>query len=106
MKHKQKPTTLKKLVYDLRKVGAKVTVSLEDSKMPTRFNDDPLPVKMLIEESERVTKLGNKWLTAEVPNQVAAEMCLRQGWAYALAAAWMRCKIKGELLPEADNRKP
>ena len=38
---------------------------------------------------------------SSVPNQVAAEMCLRHGWAFSLAAAWMRCKLKGELLPES-----
>ena len=38
-----------------------------------------------------------RWPFFDVPNHVAAEMCLRHGWAYSLAAAWLRCKLKGEL---------
>ena len=96
-----KKPTLKQLVAAAHKAGAKVTVSLEPKQMPMRFPNDPEPVKLLIEESERMSKLGNNWLAADVPNQVAAEMCLRHGWAFSLAAAWMRCKLKGELLPES-----
>lgn len=97
---KKKPIR-KQLVAAARKAGAKVTVRLEPKRMPARFPDDPAPVKLLIEESERISKLGNDWLAAEIPNQVAAELCLRHGWAFSLAAAWMRCKLKGELLPES-----
>ena len=88
---------LKDLVEAAHAAGAKVSVSLEPKQMPMRFPSDPEPVKLLIEESERMSKLGNNWMAADVPNQVAAEMCLRHGWAFSLAAAWMRCKLKGEL---------
>ena len=64
--------------------------------MPVRFKDDPEPVTFLIEESERLSAIGNRWQVAKVPNHIAAEMCLRSGWAYALAAVWLRCKLKGE----------
>ena len=94
-------TKLKDLVEAAHAVGAKVSVSLEPKQMPMRFPSDPEPVKLLIEESERMSKLGNNWMAADVPNQVAAEMCLRHGWAFSLAAAWMRCKLKGELKPES-----
>ena len=94
-------TKLKDLVEAAHAAGAKVSVSLEPKQMPMRFPSDPEPVKLLIEESERMSKLGNNWMAADVPNQVAAEMCLRHGWAFSLAAAWMRCKLKGELKPES-----
>lgn len=68
--------------------------------IPIRFPDDPVPVKLLIEESERVSKLGNDWLTAKVPNHIAAEVALRNGWAFSLAAVLLRCKLKGELKPD------
>jgi hypothetical protein len=97
-------TKLKDLVEAAQAAGAKVSVSLEPKQMPMRFPSDPPDVKLLIDESERMSKLGNNWLTADVPNQVAAEMCLRHGWAFSLAAAWLRCKLKGELLPESEKR--
>ena len=96
-----KKPTLKQLVSAARKAGAKVSVSLEPKQMPMRFPSDPEPVRLLRDESERMSKMGNNWLAADVPNQVAAEMCLRNGWAFSLAAAWLRCKLKGELLPES-----
>lgn len=92
---------LKDLVEAAHAVGAKVSVSLEPKQMPMRFPGDPEPVKLLLDESERMSKLGNNWMVADVPNQVAAEMCLRHGWAFSLAAAWMRCKLKGEMKPES-----
>lgn len=90
------------LVKAAQKAGAKVSVSLEPKQMPMRFPSDPAEVRLLLEESERVSKLGNHWLNADVPNHVAAETCFRNGWAYALAGAWLRCKLKGELNPEKN----
>jgi len=97
-------TKLKDLVAAAQAAGAKVSVSLEPKQMPMRFPSDPPDVKLLIAESERMSTLGNNWLAADVPNQVSAEMCLRHGWALSLAAAWLRCKLKGELLPESEKR--
>jgi len=102
---KNKKTKLDDLVKAAHKAGAKVTVSLESKQMPARFRDDPEPVRLLINESERVSKIGNDWMAAEVPNPVAAEMCLRNGWAFSLAAVWLRCKLKGQLLPESKKTK-
>ena len=100
----KKKTKLADLVKAARAAGAKVTVSLEPKEMPNRFPSDPEPVKLLIEESERMSALGNRWLTAKIPNQIAAEACLRNGWAYSLAAAWLRCKLEGKLLPESEHK--
>jgi len=97
---------LDQLVKAARAAGAQVTVSLEEPRhMPVRFESDPEPVKLLIAESERMSQHGNNWLAADVPNHVAAEVALRAGWAYGLAAAWLRCKLKGELKPESDAPK-
>jgi hypothetical protein len=100
----KKKTKLSELVKAARSAGASVTVSLEPKQMPTRFPNDHALVKLLIEESERASKLGNNWMAADVPNQVAAEACLRHGWAFSLAAAWLRCKLKNELLPESERK--
>lgn len=97
MKTKKRKPTLKELIKAASAAGAKVSVSLEPQKMPLRLPGDPEVVTLLIEESERISKLGNKWLAAETPNQIAAHACLQQGWAFALAAAWLRCKLKGEV---------
>ena len=102
---KTKPTKLASVVKAARAAGAKVTVRLEPREMPERFTDDPKPVRLLIAESERMSALGNKWLAADVPNQVAAGMCLQNGWAYSLAAVWLRCKLNGELLPESEQKR-
>jgi hypothetical protein len=88
---------LDEVVKAAREAGANVTFSLKPKEMPTRWPNDPEPVKLLITESERVSALGNNWMTADIPNPVAAEMCHRNGWAYSLAAAWLRCKLKGEI---------
>lgn len=69
-----------------------------DAAMPQRFADDHPSVTALIVESERVSSRGNAWLNAPIPNAVAAEMALRHGWAYSLAAAWLRCHTRGELV--------
>ncbi len=98
---KVKPN-LEDFVKAAHAAGAKVSFGLEPTQMPRRFPNDPEPVRMLVEESERISKLGNDWLTAKIPNQIAAEMCLKNGWGYALAAAWLRCKLEGKLLPESQ----
>lgn len=101
---KDRSPTLGQIVKAARKAGAEVNITVEDRLMPLRFKDDPEPVKLLIAESERCTALGLKWLKAPLPNHVAADQCMKNGWAYALAAAWMRCKLKGELLPEKKDQ--
>lgn len=65
--------------------------------------NDPQAVRLLLEEGKRMTRRGNAWLHAEVPNLIASDMCLRTGWAYALAAAWLRCKLKGEFEKSARS---
>ncbi len=102
-KERAQKTRLKQLVKLAKAAGLEVSLSLEPNQMPARFPDDPEPVKLLIAESERCSTLGNRWLNAKLPNYIAAEMCLKNGWAYALAAAWMRAKLKGELLPEKKD---
>ena len=78
--------------------GAKVTFSMDPiEKMPRRYPNDPEAVTLLVAESERVNALGQRWMNAEIPNQIAAQKCLELGWAYALAAAHLRCYYNGEL---------
>lgn len=91
---------LHEMIETAHAAGVKVSVSLEPNEMPLRFPSDHEHIKLLIDESERASKLGNKWQNADVPNPVAAENCFRMGWAYSLAASWLRCKLKGELGPE------
>ncbi len=64
--------------------------------MPQRFSNDPEPVKLLLDESERLNILGNKWLNATVPNPVATQSAFTNAWALNVAACWLRCKLKGE----------
>jgi len=68
-----------------------------DAPMPRRFDGDHAIVTALIRESERNNALGNGWLSAPIPNAIAADMALRHGWAYALSAAWLRCVLRGDL---------
>lgn len=84
--------------------GIKVSFGLEDIQMPAQFPNDPEPVRLLNEEAERINKLGNRWMAAKTPNTYAAEMCMKAGWAHALSAAWLRCRLKGEVGPEAIKR--
>jgi len=100
MKSKRETSQIKRLsdlVREAHKLGLKLDVRLDPQEMPQRFASDPEAVKMLVAESERVSAVGNKWLSAKVPNQIAAENCLRMGWAYSLAAAWLRCALQGEI---------
>jgi hypothetical protein len=72
---------------------------------PLRLPNDPKDVSLLIDEAERMNFLGNYWLNCKVPNQLAAMKCLEMGWAHALSAAWLRCKLNGELA-RAQDEKP
>ena len=72
--------------------------------MPLSLPDDPPVVTMLVEESKRNSAIAMRWAKAEVPNYTASDMASRNGWAFALAAAWLRCKLKGELLPESEKK--
>ena len=96
-KQKTSQARLEDFVKAAHEAGVHVTVSLEPRQMPQRFHDDPEAVTMMIAESERCNALGQRWMNAEKPNPVAAEAAFLNGWAYALAAAWLRCKLKGEL---------
>lgn len=64
--------------------------------MPPTFPNDPDAVRLLVQESERINAIGNHWLSAKVPNAIAAQHALQMGWAFAVAAAWLRCKLRGE----------
>ena len=95
---------LEDMVRAARAAGATVDVHLA-KEMPISFPNDPEPVRLLIAESKRTSALGNDWLRATVPNQIAAEQLLRMGWAYSLAAVWLRCKMAGELLSESEMKQ-
>lgn len=60
--------------------------------MPVRFANDPECVTQLLDESERVTNIANKWATAKIPNIIASRKAMEIGWAYALAAVFLRAK--------------
>lgn len=91
------------LVEAAHKAGVKVDVGLEPkNKMPQHFPNDPHVVTALLNESERITRLGIKWSNAESPNPIAAQMCFQNGWAYNLAAVWLRCYLKGEVGPDKE----
>jgi len=66
------------------------------ARMPIRLSGDPHVVTWLLDESERLAALGNRWATAKTPNHLAADACLRSAWAHAISGAWLRCKLKGE----------
>jgi hypothetical protein len=89
---------LKELVKAARAAGVHVEVGLSPhaSAMPLRYPSDPPYVLALIEESERLNVLGNRWVHAPKPNPLAAEACFRSGWAFALVAAWLRCQLHGK----------
>lgn len=93
---KKSKATLAELITAAREHGASVNISLKEAKMPLRLPTDTEAVNLLLDESERVSAIGNAWMTAKIPNAVAGEMALRQGWAFAVAGSWLRCKLKGE----------
>ncbi len=98
----KKKTKLSDFVAAAKATGADVRFSLkEQPRMPQHLPGDHAHVSLLLGESERVSAIGNHWLVAQVPNQIAAEAALRNGWAFALAGAWLRCRLAGEVGPEA-----
>lgn len=101
-KRKKKKATLQDMIKAAHDAGVQVRISLQDKRMPLRFPDDPESVRLLLDESERLNKMGNRWLDVETPNHIAAEMTLRHGWAYALSGAWLRARLKGELGPHKE----
>ena len=70
----------------------------EKPRMPQRFPDDHPIILALLDESERCTGLAMRWVQADKPNPVAAQMLYQHGYSHALSAAWLRCYLKGELL--------
>lgn len=101
-KRPKKGVTLEETVQAAHAAGVKISYSLEPREdMPLRFPSDTKEITLLVEESERCNALGNRWANAKVPNPLAAESCWRMGWGFALAAAWLRTRLKGELGPEA-----
>ncbi len=44
----------------------------------------------LLDESERLTWLGNQWAASKNNNPVSTELCFQKAWAFNLAAAWLR----------------
>ncbi len=59
-------------------------------------NDHP-HVKLLLDEALRLTGRGAAWAKVKPHNPVSATMAFQMGWAFALAAAWLRAKLSGEL---------
>ena len=105
-KTKDTSPTIEDMVRAARKAGGSVSFTIKPPcQMPFRCDSDHPIVKMLIAESERNSAAGNRWLDAQVPNHIAATACHQAGWAHSLSAAWLRCKLKGELLPESDDVK-
>jgi hypothetical protein len=104
-KTKSKEQTLDDLVKAAHALGVTVTVGLDPiERMPRRFKDDLECVTFLVNESERLNAQGNRWVNAEKPNPIAADMCFRMGWALGLAAANLRCFYKGELTVKPKNK--
>jgi hypothetical protein len=69
--------------------------------MPMEFPTDSVPVRLLIAECRRMNALAEKWIASKPGNIRAADACLANGWAFSLAAAWLRVVERGEVtLPE------
>lgn len=98
MKKKTHKTTLEDVVKAAHKAGAKVTFSLEDKKMPMRLAGDHPHVLALLDESERLNALAARWQNADPGNPIAVQVAQQQGYSMALAGAYLRCYLKGELL--------
>ena len=88
---KKTPMRIEDVVKAARAAGATVTCSLKDVRMPRRFPSDGPEIIRLLDESERLNALGNRWINAPKPNPIASELAFKAGWAYALAAAFLRC---------------
>jgi sugar/nucleoside kinase (ribokinase family) len=106
MKNKsKKKTTLKDVISAAHKEGVKVSVSLEEKpQMPLHFPGDHPHVTYLLKESERLSGRANSWLAAKTPNPVTAGHAFEAGWAFALAAAHLRCFLNGELVDKPTMR--
>lgn len=63
---------------------------------PPRLPNDPEPVKLLLDEAERLTKLANTWDKAEHSNPLAISNTWKLALTMAQAGAWLRCKLRGE----------
>lgn len=71
---------------------------------PERFPNDPLPVRLLVEEAERLTDLVYKWRTRDRHhNPIADNNTFQLSVSISYAAAWLRTKLKGELVPEREK---
>ncbi len=111
-KKKAKPKPKKKLglkdlkIEDVVRVchenGLHINFSLEP-KQPERLPNDPGPVKLLLDECERMTTLGMQWTNGEKKNPVAADMCFNTGNAYYLSACWLRAKLDGSIARAQDS---
>lgn len=66
-------------------------------RMPLHLPGDHEHVTALLNESERMSAKAQSWHDAPVGNYKAYVLAMEQGWALALAAAYLRCYIKGEL---------
>jgi len=70
-------------------------------QMPVELPTDSVPVRLLVAESRRMNALGEKWFLSKPNNPKAAQLCIENGWAFSLAAAWLRVVERGEVqLPE------
>lgn len=65
-------------------------------------NDHP-HVKLLLDVALRLIGRGAAWAKVKPHNPVSATMAFQMGWAFALAAAWLRAKLSGELEPEKSQ---
>jgi len=88
----------------LNEVGKAIKAHDEQRRMPARLPNDPREVTLLLDESERLTALANKWLVSRNPNPIAANFCMQNGFSMALAASFLRCKLAGLLLPESGDK--
>jgi len=68
-----------------------------DTRMPQRLRGDHPHVLALLGESERLNTLAQRRRKAKHPNDLAASMATAQGYSFALAAAWLRCYLNGEV---------
>jgi hypothetical protein len=76
----------------------------EQPRMPRRLPDDHQNVTALLDESERCSTHAMRWHCAKVPNHIAAQKAAEMGWAYALAAAFLRCHLNGELVTSEPSK--
>lgn len=81
-------------------IATKMGLVYEPKLIPKEVNiykawpDDIEPVKKLIAEAKRLLVVATKTLMNDNVNGATA--FIRQAWAFAFAAAWLRCEAKGE----------